>query len=239
MKWEDKRVLVVGAAGGIGLAIADHFEDLSSRLVRADLSNAAWLGNDPRRLAVDVIDECSVHAMTSAAVKVLGGLDIVINCAGILGAVQPSHEAPISEFERVVRVNLVGAFSVSKAVIPFLLRSGTGRLIHLASVAGKEGNPQMAAYSSSKAGVIGLVKALGREYATSGMTVNAVAPAAIETPFLLGMSEERRNAQKALVPMARFGLPSEVASLVEYIASDAASFTTGFAFDLSGGRADY
>lgn len=239
MNWEGKRVLVVGAAGGMGLAIADHFQHLGTRLVGADLSCATWPGSDPQKVAVDVVEEASARAMASTAAELMGGLDIVINCAGILGAVQHSHETPLTEFERVVRVNLVGAFAVSKAVIPFLLKSRGGRLIHLASVAGKEGNPQMAAYSSSKAGVIGLVKALGKEYATTGMTVNAVAPAAIETAFLLGMTEERRNAQKSLIPMGRFGMPSEVASLVEYMASDAASFTTGFAYDLSGGRADY
>ena len=239
MNWNDKRVLITGAASGMGRAIADHFAALGAELVRADLSSDVWPGNDVNKVTVDVVDEESVDAMVSAAVERLGGLDVVVNCAGILGRVQPSHETLMSEFYRINRVNLFGAFAVSKATIPILLQSDRGRLIHMASIAGKEGNPQMAAYSASKAGVIGLVKALGKEYARTRLTVNAVAPAAIETPFLQGMTDERREVQKGLMPMGRFGEPSEAAALVEYIASDAASFTTGFAYDLSGGRADY
>ena len=239
MNWNDKRVLITGAASGMGRAIADHFAALGAELVRADLSSDVWPGNDVNKVTVDVVDEESVDAMVSAAVERLGGLDVVVNCAGILGRVQPSHETLMSEFYRINRVNLFGAFAVSKATIPILLQSDRGRLIHMASIAGKEGNPQMAAYSASKAGVIGLVKALGKEYARTRLTVNAVAPAAIETPFLQGMTDERREVQKGLMPMGRFGEPSEAAALVEYIASDGASFTTGFAYDLSGGRADY
>ena len=239
MNWNDKRVLITGAASGMGRAIADHFAALGAELVRADLGSDVWPGNDVNKVTVDVADEESVDEMVSAAVKRLGGLDVVVNCAGILGRVQPSHETLMSEFERINRVNLFGAFAVSKATIPILLQSDRGRLIHMASIAGKEGNPQMAAYSASKAGVIGLVKALGKEYARTRLTVNAIAPATIETPFLQGMTDERREVQKGLMPMGRFGEPSEAAALVEYIASDAASFTTGFAYDLSGGRADY
>ena len=239
MNWNDKRVLITGAASGMGRAIADHFAALGTELVRADLGSVVWPGNDVNKVTVDVADEESVDEMVSAAVKRLGGLDVVVNCAGILGRVQPSHETLMSVFERINRVNLFGAFAVSKATIPILLQSDRGRLIHMASIAGKEGNPQMAAYSASKAGVIGLVKALGKEYARTRLTVNAIAPATIETPFLQGMTDERREVQKGLMPMGRFGEPSEAAALVEYIASDAASFTTGFAYDLSGGRADY
>lgn len=116
---------------------------------------------------------------------------------------------------------------------------GYGRIIHIASIAGKEGNPQMAAYSASKAGVIGLVKAVGKEYAASGVTVNAIAPASIETPLIQAMDPERRDVQKSLIPMGRFGTAEEIAGIVSFIASDDASSTTGFVFDASGGRADY
>src|SRR5690606_31665265 len=130
-------------------------------------------------------------------------------------------------------------FAVTRTALAHLVPQGFGRIIHIASIAGKEGNPQMAAYSASKAGVIGMVKAIGREYAASGVTVNAIAPASIDTPLIQGMTAERREVQKSLIPMGRFGTAEEIAGLVAYIASPDSSFTTGFVFDASGGRATY
>ena len=158
---------------------------------------------------------------------------------GILGPVEPTVDAGTDTFARIIAVNLGGAFSITRESLRLMLPAGYGRIVHIASIAGKEGNPQMAAYSASKAGVIGLVKSVGKEYAASGVTVNAIAPASVETPLIQGMSEERREVQKALIPMGRFGTPKEIAGLVSFIASDDASFTTGFVFDASGGRADY
>lgn len=233
-----RRVLVVGAASGIGAATVARFEKEADRVVGADLARNGW-GDAIGQLAVDVTSRESVEASVAHATKELGGLDVVANCAGILGAVAPMNEIDIEEFDRVLAVNLRGAFLISHATIPALLDSDAGRLIHVASIAGKEGNPQMAAYSASKAGVIGLVKSLAKEFARSRMTVNAIAPASIKTPLILGMSEERRSAQRDLIPVGRFGTPEEAAALIAYIASPEAGFTTGFAYDLSGGRADY
>lgn len=239
MNWSQKRALIVGAGSGMGAAIADRMRVLGTQTIAADLPGGRWPGEDAGRLGVDVTSEASVDEMARVAIERLGGLDIVVNCAGILGPVEPSHEVSLKTFERVNRVNLFGAFSVSRAVIAALLDAPHGRLIHVASIAGKEGNPQMAAYSASKAGVIGLVKTLGKEYAGTRLTVNAIAPASVETPLIDGMTSERREVQKSLIPVGRFGTVAEAAALVEFIASDEASFTTGFVYDLSGGRATY
>jgi 3-oxoacyl-[acyl-carrier protein] reductase len=222
----------------MGRAIAERLSR-SGRVVSADLPAEGWVAADQHRLGVDVSDSGSVTALVEDASELLGGLDVVVNCAGILGPVVATTESTNEDFDQVMRVNLYGAYHVSRAAIPVLLKGEDPRLVHIASIAGKEGNPRMAAYSASKAGVIGLVKSLGREYAETPLTVNAIAPAIIDTPLIDGMSDERRAVQRELVPMRRFGRPDEAAALIEYIASPASSFTTGFVFDLSGGRATY
>lgn len=236
-EWSERRILVIAAGSGMGAAVAERFRARGAHVVAADLPTAEWLSSAPGNLGVDVTDLGSVQSVTDDALSRLGGLDVVVNCAGILGPVEPSHVVSSETFRRILDVDLMGAFHVSRAAIPALLDSESGRLIHIASIAGKEGNPQMGAYSAAKAGVIGLVKALGREYADSRMTVNALAPASIETPLILEMTEERREVQRSLIPMKRFGTVDEAASLVEFVASEEASFTTGFVYDLSGGRA--
>jgi len=237
--WTRRRVLVIAAGSGMGAAIVDRLRATGAQVAAADLDSDAWREADPGNLPIDVTDAESVEAALATAEARFGGLDVVVNCAGILGPVEPTHLADAATFRRVMEVDLVGAFQVTRAAIPRLLASASGRLIHIASIAGKEGNPQMAAYSAAKAGVIGLVKAVGREYAATSLTVNAIAPASIDTPLLLGMSEERRTVQRGLIPMGRFGTVEEVAALVEFVASEDASFTTGFVYDLSGGRATY
>jgi NAD(P)-dependent dehydrogenase (short-subunit alcohol dehydrogenase family) len=233
------RCLVVGAASGIGQAAADRLSRNGNLVIRADLPSARWPGNDSRypQLSVDIADSQSVQDAVVQAASLLGGLDVVVNTAGILGKVQPSSEETIEEFERLVRVNLTGAFALSKAVLPLMVENGYGRLIHFSSTAGKEGVPFMAGYSASKAGITGLVKALAKEYATTGVTVNAIAPGKIDTPLISDKAPTPEDLQR--IPMGRLGTPAEAAALVEFIASPEASYTTGFVFDLSGGRAVY
>ena len=236
----ERRVLVVGSTSGLGSAIISRLAGRGDAVVRADLAATDSTGRGSSHyMSVDISDERSVVECVLQATERLAGLDVVVNCAGVLGSIIPSHEVDTEEFDRIMTVNLRGAFLLSRQAIPELLKSPAGRLIHIASLAGKVGNPEMTAYSASKAGVIGLVKALGKEYAGSGLTVNAVAPAAMNTPMIQEMSPERRAKHEALIPVGRFGSPGVAAALVEYIASEEAGFTTGFTFDLSGGRADY
>ncbi|MEO5316242.1 SDR family NAD(P)-dependent oxidoreductase [Pseudarthrobacter sp. CC12] len=237
-QWNERRILVVGGRTGMGEATSARLVELGADVVRADLPLPGW-GDSADQIEIDVRDEASVTRAIAQATAVLGGLDVVVMCAGILGPVSPLVDLSIDDFDRVVSVNLRGAFLVAKSTVPELLKQPNSRLVFVASIAGKEGNPGMSAYSASKAGVIGLVKALAKEHAGNGLTVNAIAPASIETPLLAGMTTERREVQLSLMPMGRFGKPSEVASLIEYIASDEAGFTTGFVYDLSGGRATY
>jgi 3-oxoacyl-[acyl-carrier protein] reductase len=167
-------------------------------------------------------------------------LEGVVNCVGITGTTGiQSHEVDCHDFRHVLDVNLVGAFHVSQAAIRRMLPVGYGRIIHLASIAGKEGNAGMVAYSASKAGLIGMVKSQGKEYATSGITINAIAPAVIWTSLVDALPEEQIKYMTDKIPMARCGTLSEIADLVVWMASPAASFTTGFTYDLSGGRATY
>jgi 2-dehydro-3-deoxy-L-rhamnonate dehydrogenase (NAD+) len=237
------RVVVVGAASGMGAAVTRRLLGAGAAVAACDLPAAAWPAEgapeEACRFPIDVTDLESVEAAFAGALGYLGGVDAVVNCAGILGKVQPGHEESMAEFERILRINLMGAFAMSRTVLPAMLDAGYGRLVHIASIAGKEGNPQMTGYSASKAGIIGMVKALGKEYAKSGVTINAVAPASIETPLIAGMSPERQEVQKSLIPAGRFGTVDEIAALVEYIISPEAGFTTGFVFDASGGRAVY
>jgi NAD(P)-dependent dehydrogenase (short-subunit alcohol dehydrogenase family) len=169
----------------------------------------------------------------------MGGLDAVVNCAGILGPVAPAAATSVEDFERIMKINLTGAFIVSQAVLPGMAKAGYGRLLHISSTAGKEGVVNMPAYSASKAGILGLIKSLAKEFALSGVTVNALAPGNVVTPLFAEVPKEQQAAQAAKIPMGRFGTPAEAAALIEFIVSPAASYTTGSVFDLSGGRATY
>lgn len=233
--------IIVGASSGMGAAIVARLVADGIQVAALDLATARWPDDLGASFTgtIDVTDAASVAAAIDGAASRLGHLDIVVNCAGILGPVSPTTDTDQETFTRIVNLNLGGAFAVTRAALGHLLPQGFGRIIHVASIAGKEGNPQMAAYSASKAGVIGMVKAVGREYADSGVTVNAIAPASIDTPLIQGMTAERREVQKSLIPMGRFGTVKEIAGLVAYIASPESSFTTGFVFDASGGRATY
>ncbi|MGW0688432.1 SDR family NAD(P)-dependent oxidoreductase [Streptomyces sp. NPDC002754] len=236
----EQHAVVVGACSGMGAAIVETLRGQGVRTQALDLPSASWSsevagGTGP----VDVTDVASVDSALMRAEEMFGAVEIVVNCAGILGPVAPTVETSQQTFERIVDLNLGGAFTVTRAALQLMLPRGYGRIVHIASMAGKEGNPQMAAYSASKAGVIGMVKSVGKEYAASGVTVNAIAPASVETPLIQGMTPERQEVQKSLIPMRRFGTVDEIAHLVSYIVSPQASFTTGFVYDASGGRADY
>lgn len=235
------KVVVVGAASGMGSAIVHRLVQSGAQVVGLDLATATWPKDSKvcARFIVNVASNESVAHAFDEAFRALEGLDSVVNCAGILGPVKPLTDTTAAEIDSLLAVNLQGAFSITRQALKHLLPQRSGRIVHIASVAGKDGNPGMAGYSASKAGVIGMVKAVAKETARMGVTVNAIAPASIDTPMIQEMSEDRREAQRSLIPMGRFGTVVEAAALVHYILSEDASFTTGFVYDLSGGRATY
>ncbi|HWD80028.1 MAG TPA: SDR family NAD(P)-dependent oxidoreductase [Kribbella sp.] len=237
---EGQRVLVVGAGNGIGAGVGELLVASGAVVAGSDLPGVRQgVSGLKSWLAVDLGDPSTVWPMVHAAEKTLGGIDAVVNCVGILGVPTPAVEEPIDHFERVLRVNLTGAFVLSQAVLPVMAAAGYGRLVHIASMAGKDGNPRMTSYSASKAGLVGMVKALGKEYAKTGVTVNAVAPTMVETTLVDGMPDAQFSQLRTLIPMGRLATVSEVAALVRWAISPAASFTTGFTYDVSGGRATY
>ena len=192
----------------------------------------------PRR--VDISDAVSVKASIDWVLEKYGRLDIVVNSAGIVGPTSTKIvDYSTEDFRRVMEVNLFGSFYITKYAIPPMIERGYGRILLIASIGGKEGNPGMAGYSTSKAGVIGLVKAIGKEYAEMGITVNGLAPAVIRTPLNEQTSPQQLQYMTERIPMKRLGTVDEVSSLACWIVSDEASFNTGFVFDLSGGRATY
>ena len=184
---------------------------------------------------LDVTDEQACRQ----AVRDAGAVDILVNCAGVAGINAPSWKLPDGEFERVIAINLTGTYYMCRAALPGMVERGWGRIVNVASIAGKEGNPNAAAYSASKAGVIGLTKSLAKEVAGTGVLVNCVTPAVIDTPMLSQASEEHLKYMVSKIPMGRVGQPDEVAALIAWLCSDECSFSTGAVFDISGGRATY
>jgi len=188
---------------------------------------------------VDVADPASVEAATRNALKALGRIDILVNNAGIAGRNAPTVDYPVEEWERVLRVNLTSQFLCCRAVAPHMVKAGYGRIVNIASVAGKEGNPNAVAYSASKAGVISLTKSLGKELAQTGVLVNCVTPAAAKTAIFDQMTDQHIQYMLSKIPMNRFVNVDEIAALVCWLASEDCSFSTGAVFDISGGRATY
>lgn len=238
--------IVTGGTSGIGLAIARRLHQEGANIAVFDFnrellnSRAAEFGAAGLFLKVDVTIEAEVQAAVAAVSAKFGGVDIAVNCAGITGRTNlKSHEVPLDDFDRVLRTNLHGTFLVSKYVLPLMIGRGYGRILNIASIAGKEGNAGMVAYSSSKAAVIGLTKVQGKEYAGTGVTINALAPAVIQTPLVDAMPAEQVKYMTDKIPMKRCGTLEEVAAMAAFIVSPEASFTTGFTFDLTGGRAVY
>ncbi|MEA2663413.1 MAG: 2-dehydro-3-deoxy-L-rhamnonate dehydrogenase [Candidatus Eremiobacteraeota bacterium] len=235
---------VTGGASGIGLAIARRLHASGARLslwdARAEALAAAApeLGGAHTVLA-DVRDYAAVERARDAALEALGRLDILVTSAGITGPNVPVADYPLDGWRDVLDVNLTGTFHCARAVIAPMRAAGYGRIVTIASVAGKEGNPNAAAYSASKAGVIALTKSLGKELATSGVLVNCVTPAAVETPLFAQMTQAHIDYMKSRIPMNRFGRVEEIAALVAWLCSEECSFSTGAVFDLSGGRSTY
>jgi len=244
---KDHVILVAGAASGIGYEIAKHLVSVGAIVVATDknsdglteLKNSVNSEKLHVRI-VDFLDDNKIEALVKFIEDEVGQLKGVINCVGILGQRGIlSEEIDLDNFDLVYRVNLRSALVLSIAAIKVMKPRKYGRILQLASISGKEGNPGLVAYSVTKAGIIAMVKSQGKEYAESGITINALAPALIDTPMVASFTEEQRNFLKAKIPMNRIGDPIEVATLAAWIVSPACSFTTGFAFDLTGGRATY
>ncbi len=243
----NRNAIVTGGARGIGLAIAERLLASGARVSLWDV-DAAALGKVSSEIGtpdtvhtatVDLADLASVQAATEATATAFGKIDILVNNAGITGGNAKTWELDPADWRRVMDVNLHGPFYCCHSIVPHLLRNGYGRIVSIASVAGKEGNPNAAHYSASKAGVIALTKSLGKELATANITVNAVAPAVIATELLQQMQQSHIDYMLSKIPMGRFGKKEEAAALVAWLCSEECSFTTAAVFDLSGGRATY
>ena len=243
----NRNAIVTGGARGIGLSIATRLLKSGANVSIWDV-DAAALAEATEELkslgtlhtaVVDVTRTDSTEAGAASSLQAFGKLDILVNNAGIAGANAKTWETDPMEWRRVLDINLTGPFHCCRAVIPHLLRNGYGRIVNIASIAGKEGNPNASHYSASKAGVIALTKSLGKELATSNVIANCVTPAAIETDIFKQMAQTHIDYMLSKIPMGRFGQTSEVAALVAWLCSEDCSFTTGGVFDLSGGRATY
>lgn len=242
-RFAGRRAIITGGASGLGFAVANRIRAEGGIVSIWDLGKAlAEAGNlpeDMHRIAVDVADPESVASAAAESVAALGKADILVCSAGITGATAAVHEYPLDSWRRTIDVNLHGVFHCCKAIIPHMLEQGYGRIVNIASVAGKEGNPNASAYSASKAGVIGLTKSLGKELATHGVIANALTPATFESPILDQLPETQVQYMRSRIPMGRLGDVSESAAMVCFMASEECSFTTGSVFDTSGGRTTY
>jgi NAD(P)-dependent dehydrogenase (short-subunit alcohol dehydrogenase family) len=244
-RFEGKTAIVTGAARGIGRAIAERFAQEGARVMIADIDEVAAqnvaeeAGIQVIAQRLDVTSESSWREAVDRAIKDWGKVDILVNNAGIAGRSAPLWEYTVEEWRQVIGIDLTGVYLGCKSVVPGMIEAGYGRIVNIASIAGKEGNPNAAPYSAAKSGVIGLTKALAKEVATKGIIVNAITPAVIETEILKQISQEHIDYMTSRIPMGRVGQPQEVAALAAFLASDDVTFSTGAVFDLSGGRATY
>ena len=230
MRFSGKRAVVTGGLSGIGEAVV-------KRIVSEGGMVAIWDINGG--IKTNIADFNSVMSAAEQTIRQIGGIDILVNSAGITGPTVPVTEFSIEGWEQTIAINLNGTFFTNKAVVPHMIAQNYGRIVNVASIAGKEGNPNASAYSASKAGVIGFTKSLAKELAKTNITVNAVTPAAVRTPIFDQMPQAHIDFMLAKIPKARFGTVDEVASLICWLASEECSFSTGAVFDVSGGRATY
>ena len=248
-RFQDQTVFITGGAEGLGKAIARRVGHEGARLALADFNETALKktvdelrqeGLTVTGYHADISDEQSIKSAIENVSAHYGRIDAAVNSAGIVGATNTKiTDFMTSDFERVIRVNLLGSFLMTKYAIKAMEPNGYGRILLIASIAGKEGNPGMVGYSSSKSGVIGLVKGVAKEYATSGITVNGLAPAVIKTAMNADTAPEQLAYMTAKIPMSRLGTVEEVAAMASFIISKENSFSTGFIYDISGGRATY
>jgi len=244
LDFKGRTAVITGGAAGIGLAIAQRLVDSGGRVSLWDRDAAALeqarsaLGGADTRV-VDVADAASVEAAAQASAIALERIDALVCSAGITGPNTTTWDYPVDAWRQVIDVNLNGVFLCNRSVVPLMLRQDYGRIVNIASVAGKEGNPNAPAYSASKAAVIGLTKSLGKELAKTGIRVNCITPAAVKTAIFDQMTQAHIDFMLAKIPLARFGTVEEIAALVAWLCTEECSFSTGAVFDLSGGRATY
>jgi NAD(P)-dependent dehydrogenase (short-subunit alcohol dehydrogenase family) len=237
--------VVTGGAQGIGRAAAERFIASGAKVAIWDFDKptadktAAALGNETKAYTTDVSDLASVEAARDQTLKDFGRIDILLNNAGIAGANATTWETDVAEWRRVMRINLDGPFICCKAVVPSMIQQNYGRIVNIASIAGKEGNPNAAHYSASKAGVIALTKSLAKEVASKNVSVNAITPAAARTAIFDQITQQHIDFMLSKIPRGRFVAVEEVAALIAFAASEDCSFTTGTVLDISGGRATY
>lgn len=241
-----RRAVVTGGAAGIGFAIAQRLAEGGAAVSLWDRdagaleqARAAFGTAQPHVASVDVTNPDAVAAARDATLAALGGIDILVTSAGITGPNATLWEYPVADWDQVMSVNLRGPFLCCRAVVPHMREKNYGRIVNIASIAGKEGNPNASAYSVSKAGVIAMTKSLGKELAQTGITVNCITPAAVRTGMFAQMSQQHIDYMLSKIPMNRFGKVEEMAALVAWLSSEECSFSTGAVFDISGGRATY
>lgn len=230
MRFAGKRAVVTGGLSGIGEAVVKRLEAEGAKVVIWDMQGG---------IKTDIADWASVQAAAAETVKQLGGIDILVNSAGVAGPTATVLDIKIEDWQRTVAINLNGTFFTNRAVVPHMMVNNYGRIVNVASIAGKEGNPNASAYSASKAAVIGFTKSLAKELAKTNITVNSVTPAAVRTPIFDQMAQSHIDYMLSKIPMGRLGKVDEVASLICWLASEECSFSTGAVFDVSGGRATY
>ena len=244
-RFEDAGVIVTGGASGIGYATAARLLSEGARVVLWDLDSAKLdgarkaLGDRAHAVQIDLTDPDAVGRAALDATSALGRVTGLVCCAGVAGQNAPVIEYSVAEWKRIFDINVNALFYCNRAVVPLMTAKGYGRIVNVASIAGKEGNPSASAYSASKAAVLGFTKSLGKELAKTGVTVNAITPATVETPMLAQVSEAHIAYMRSKIPMERFGTTDEMAAIICWLVSPECSFTTGAVFDVSGGRATY